>query len=153
MLRARGEMHMETNQRSIVSRFASVVGLSLLAAGCTGGASPPSPGVDRQELLQPGGFVIITGDDSDDDSHGAGTAYGGLFRNLFAKALAESKTGGTGILNIGSNPGAARDSFNSWVPVGTPVTFTHGLRGPCPPTLPASSSSSSPACSSTPTAA
>src|SRR2546423_10389036 len=116
---------MKQRQHSIGLGFASVAGLLLVAAaGCSGGSSPPSLSVVNEGILQQGCFVIVTGDDSDDFGHGAEDGYGNLFRNLFSKALAESKTGGDGILSIGSNSGDARSSFNSWRPGGTNFTIT-----------------------------
>ncbi len=49
------------------------------------------------------GFVVVTGDDADDWGHCTGNGCGNLFPSLFNEAIAQSQSGGHGILAIGVN--------------------------------------------------
>lgn len=61
-----------------------------------------------------GGFVIVSGDDADDDGHCHGTACGGIYAAFLKRAVLESKTQGTGILAIGVNGSHAQKGLESW---------------------------------------
>ncbi|WP_428263943.1 HYR domain-containing protein [Haliangium sp.] len=60
------------------------------------------------------GFVVVSGDDADDSSHCGGSACGRAYPAFLSEAVANSQTGGIGILAIGVNGGRALLSFNSW---------------------------------------
>ncbi|MET0405509.1 MAG: HYR domain-containing protein [Cystobacter sp.] len=83
----------------------------------TPGSRPPKPPADpATDPSTParGGFVVVTGDDADDESHCEGTRCGGLYPSLFREALSRSRSGGKGILAIGVNGKQALETFDSW---------------------------------------
>jgi len=61
-----------------------------------------------------GGFVIVSGDDADDDGHCHGTACGGIYVAFLKRAVLESHSGGSGILAIGVNGSHAQKGLESW---------------------------------------
>ena len=71
------------------------------------------------------GFVVITGDDADDRNHCTGDACGNLFPNLLSEAIAQSRSGGHGILAIGANSHNALAALQSWNMLGPDAPITH----------------------------
>ncbi|MCH7591326.1 MAG: hypothetical protein IH989_00910 [Planctomycetes bacterium] len=79
------------------------------------------------------GFVVISGDDADDWGHCGGDLCGNLFPNLFDEAIAQSRSGGYGIVAIGVNslewygykPNYALISLNDWNSLGPNRPVTH----------------------------
>ena len=74
----------------------------------------PLPDLDTEPGPLRGGFVVVTGDDTDDLWHCEGQMCGGLYPTLFRAALTRSRSGGEGILAIGVNGAQALRAFDSW---------------------------------------
>ena len=75
--------------------------------------------VGLHTAVEASGFVVVSGDDADDNGHCGyipSSAYncGGLYPALLSRAVSTSSSGTGDILVIGANTSYARTSFNNW---------------------------------------